>query len=99
MNSFFKLSRPILRRVRALKKIQLESLEVEAQFYKEVHELEKVFSIFWNYLQIFLKKYQPLFESVSAKRRQVVLGDHEPTDAEADLPLLHGVPAAELEVI
>lgn len=54
MNSFFKLSRPILRRVRALKKIQLESLEVEAQFYKEVHELEKVFSIFWNYLQIFL---------------------------------------------
>lgn len=54
------------------------------------------FEIIYKY---FFKKYQPLFESVSAKRRQVVLGDHEPTDAEADLPLLHGVPAAELEVI
>ncbi|CAK5097897.1 unnamed protein product [Meloidogyne enterolobii] len=37
-------SRPVIKRVRALKKLQLESLQVETQFYQKVYELEKVWS-------------------------------------------------------
>jgi hypothetical protein len=32
----------MIRRVRALKKNQLESLQIETRFYQRVHELEKV---------------------------------------------------------
>uniref|UniRef100_A0A915M6E9 Nucleosome assembly protein n=2 Tax=Meloidogyne javanica TaxID=6303 RepID=A0A915M6E9_MELJA len=78
------LSRPVIKRVRALKKLQLESLQVETQFYQKVYELEK--------------QFQPLFDAVNAKRREIVAGEHEPTDEEADTPLLHGVTQETLEV-
>nr|CAD2148353.1 unnamed protein product [Meloidogyne enterolobii] len=79
------LSRPVIKRVRALKKLQLESLQVETQFYQKVYELEK--------------QFQPLFDAVNAKRRAIVAGEHEPTDEEADTPLLHGVTQETLEKI
>ena len=58
-----------MRRIRALKKLQLESTQLEAQFYTEVQELEA------KYLAL----NQPLFE----KRRDIITGSHEPTDEEA----------------
>jgi len=48
-------------------------------------------------LQIF-KQFQPQFDAVNAKRRAIVAGEHEPTDEEADTPLLHGVTQETLEV-
>lgn len=36
----FSLPKSIQRRVKALKKLQFESTKIEAEFYKEVHELE-----------------------------------------------------------
>jgi len=44
------------------------------------------------------KQFQPLFDAVNAKRRAIVAGEHEPTDEEADTPLLHGVTQETLEV-
>jgi hypothetical protein len=44
------------------------------------------------------QEFQPLFDEISAKRRSVVTGEYEPTDADAELPLLHGVPPEDLEV-
>lgn len=58
-----------MRRIRALKNVQLESTELEAQFYVEVQKLEA------KYLAL----NQPLFE----KRRDIINGSHEPTDEEA----------------
>ncbi len=58
-----------MRRIRALKKLQLESTNLEAQFYIEVQKLES------KYLVL----NQPLFE----KRRDIISGSHEPTDEEA----------------
>ncbi len=58
-----------MRRIRALKKLQLESTRLEAQFYIEVQKLES------KYLAL----NQPLFE----KRRDIISGSHEPTDEEA----------------
>lgn len=74
---------PVLRRVRALKKLQLESLEIEAQFYKEVHELEL--------------KFQPIFNEMNAKRFAITNGEYEPTDNEIDVPLIHGLAPEDLE--
>ncbi|KAL3091358.1 hypothetical protein niasHS_007151 [Heterodera schachtii] len=68
------LSRPVIRRVRMLKKIQAQALEIESQFYKELHELEM--------------KYQPLYDSVNAKRTAIVRGEVELTDADGELPPL-----------
>jgi hypothetical protein len=35
----------MIRRVKALKKLQLESLGIETQFYQKVHDLEKVYRL------------------------------------------------------
>eukprot|EP00088_Acartia_fossae_P023365 TRINITY_DN243_c0_g1_i2.p1 TRINITY_DN243_c0_g1~~TRINITY_DN243_c0_g1_i2.p1 ORF type:complete len:396 (-),score=123.56 TRINITY_DN243_c0_g1_i2:331-1518(-) len=62
----------VKRRIKSLKKIQLESTRIEADFYKEVQDLECRYQ----------KLYQPLYE----KRTQIVKGDHEPTDVECEFP-------------
>lgn len=64
-------------RLRALKKLQMESLELEAEFYRRVHELEV--------------QFQPRFATLHAKRSDFVSGAAEPTQAEAsEFPLIGG---------
>lgn len=63
----------VQRRVRALRKMQLDAVEIEADFYRKVHELECQMS---DKLQI-----------LAEKRVKVVSGQYEPTDPECDYPL------------
>ncbi|XP_061717285.1 nucleosome assembly protein 1-like 1 isoform X2 [Cydia pomonella] len=58
----------VRRRVRALRTLQKEFVDVESKFYSEVHQLECKYE----------KLYKPLFE----KRAQIVNGTYEPTDNE-----------------
>ncbi|KAF2360480.1 Nucleosome assembly protein (NAP) [Trinorchestia longiramus] len=67
------LPKVIKRRIKALKKLQLEFTELEAEFYKEVHELEVKYDAL----------HQPLYE----KRRQILNAEVEPTDEECDFKL------------
>lgn len=69
-----KLPHTVLRRVRALKKNQLELISVEAQFNQRVQELNKEFESLFN----------PLLE----KRKAIVAGEHEPADSECNEPIL-----------
>lgn len=62
----------VKRRIKSLKKIQLESTRIEADFYKEVQDLEC--------------RYQNLYQPLYEKRTQIVKGDHEPTDVECEFP-------------
>ncbi|KPP70285.1 nucleosome assembly protein 1-like 4-like [Scleropages formosus] len=68
----FPLSLPksVKRRVNALKQLQVRCAHTEAKFYEEVHELERKYA----------SLYQPLFD----KRRDVITGTVEPTDAECE---------------
>uniref|UniRef100_A0A915E1E0 Nucleosome assembly protein n=1 Tax=Ditylenchus dipsaci TaxID=166011 RepID=A0A915E1E0_9BILA len=50
-------SKEVQRRVRALKKYQLESIDLESKFYHRVHELEK--------------EFQPMFNAINLKRKAV----------------------------
>jgi hypothetical protein len=59
----------VVRRVNALRNLQVEHHKIEANFFEEVHALECRY----------LTKYQPLYE----KRLNIVKGVYEPTDAEA----------------
>ncbi|KAG5886779.1 hypothetical protein JTB14_009412 [Gonioctena quinquepunctata] len=63
------LPAPVKRRIKALKKIQLEATNIEAKFFKEVHDLECRYH----------KLYVPLYE----KRTTIVNGLYEPTDEES----------------
>lgn len=65
------LPRSVKRRVWGLKAIQQQQMKLEADFQKELLELEKKY----------FKKYEPLYE----KRRAVVNGDAEPTPEEVEL--------------
>lgn len=67
-----RLPEPIKRRVRALKKLQFSTLEIESEFYRELHELEI--------------RYAEKFADKLSKRQQIVVGAVEPTDEEADWP-------------
>ncbi|XP_053616237.1 nucleosome assembly protein 1-like 1-A isoform X2 [Plodia interpunctella] len=58
----------VRRRIRALRTLQKEFVDIEAKFYSEVHALECKYE----------KLYKPLFE----KRAQIVAGGYEPTDDE-----------------
>ncbi|GLG93387.1 Nucleosome assembly protein 1 paralog 8 [Gryllus bimaculatus] len=61
------------RRIKSLKKLQLEVTNLEAKFYEEVHLLEMKYH----------KLYTPLFE----KRGEIISGKYEPTDAECQWDL------------
>ncbi|XP_064480227.1 nucleosome assembly protein 1-like 1-B isoform X2 [Ornithodoros turicata] len=63
----------VKRRIKALKKLQVECSKIEAKFHEEVHALECMYA----------NLYQPLFE----KRQQIVGGKVEPTDEECDFAL------------
>ncbi|XP_067119180.1 nucleosome assembly protein 1-like 1-B isoform X2 [Centruroides vittatus] len=66
------LPKAVKRRIKALKKLQLEYTKHEAKFYEEVHSLECKYA----------KIYAPLFE----KRSQITSAAVEPTDDECDFP-------------
>lgn len=66
------LPAPVKRRIKALKKLQLDATNIEAKFFKEVHDLECKYHNF----------YLPLYE----KRTTIVTGQYEPTDEEAQWP-------------
>merc|ERR1719219_1954505 len=66
------LSAPVKRRLKSLKKIQLESTKIEAKFYEEVHKLECKYH----------EMYKPLYE----QRSKITKGDYEPTEEECDWP-------------
>ena len=59
-------------RVKALKKLQLESIEVEAEYYREVHALDI--------------KYQKLYDAINLRRSNIVAGRYEPAGDEIDWP-------------
>jgi len=62
----------VKRRVKALKKLQVESLKIEAKLNEEVHQLEC--------------KYASVFEEHNKRRTNIVNGVVEPTDEECDFP-------------
>ncbi|KJH48894.1 nucleosome assembly protein [Dictyocaulus viviparus] len=73
-----KISMPVKRRICALKKIQLDSIEVmEAKFYERVHQLEK--------------EFETEFDKLYEQRKKIVAGEYEPTDEESNLPIIHGL--------
>lgn len=59
----------VRRRIKALKRLQLQTQELEAHFYLEVQQLEA--------------KYQKLYQPLYDRRRDIITGSHEPTDEEA----------------
>jgi nucleosome assembly protein 1-like 1 len=63
------LPKPILRRVNALKNLQLKMVDIESGFYDELHALECKYAL----------KYETIFE----KRKEIVSGSYEPNDDEA----------------
>jgi len=66
------LPAPVRRRIKALKKLQLEATKIEAKFYEEVHALEC--------------KYHKLYTPIYTRRGSITRGEHEPTDQEAEWP-------------
>merc|ERR1719245_2153644 len=62
----------VKRRIKSLKKLQLETTKIEAKFYEEVHQLEC--------------KYHDLYTPLYEKRAQISKGAYEPTEAECDWP-------------
>uniref|UniRef100_A0A8R1Y2Q7 Nucleosome assembly protein n=2 Tax=Onchocerca TaxID=6281 RepID=A0A8R1Y2Q7_ONCVO len=77
------LPKSIKRRIQALKKLQVEGINVEAHFYERVHQLEVEFA--------------PMFSALHNKRKAIVTGNYEPTDDEADFPILRGYAKEEIE--
>jgi len=57
-------------RVRALKNLQLQTLEIEKKYFQEVHALEC--------------KYEKLYEPLMKKRAEIVTGRHEPSGKETE---------------
>lgn len=66
------LPKMLRRRLDALKKIQLEQVNLLHQYHKDIQDLEMKYE----------KLYQPLYE----KRYKIVNGEHEPTEEECQLP-------------
>jgi len=66
------LPAPVKKRIKALKKIQLEATKIEAKFYEEVHKLEC--------------KYHTLYEPLYSKRTNITKGAYEPNEDECEWP-------------
>lgn len=66
------LPKSVKRKLKALKKLQFETINLELKFYEEVHALECKYNTM----------YQPLFE----KRGKIVTGEYDPVDSECDWP-------------
>lgn len=66
------LPKVVKRRIKALKKLQVEALKIEAELSKEIFELET--------------KYVAKFEPIWNKRKEIITGAYEPNDDECDFP-------------
>jgi len=66
------LPAPVKRRLKALKKLQLESTKIEAKFYQEIHDLEI--------------KYHEMYKPIYKKRSQINKGEYEPNEEECEWP-------------
>lgn len=62
----------VKRRIKALKKLQLEATNIEAKFFAEVHALEC--------------KYHKLYVPMHEKRASIVTGAYEPNEEESQWP-------------
>lgn len=71
-NVFAELHPIVRKRVYALKNLQLETINVEAEFHREVYELEQ--------------NYQMKHDAIFKKRSDIVNGNYQPTDDECKLP-------------
>lgn len=69
---FDALPEAMKKRVRALRKMQLEFFKIESKYYEEVHELET--------------KYHKLYQPLYVKRSEIVNALYEPTEEECDFP-------------
>ncbi|GFU24525.1 nucleosome assembly protein 1-like 1 [Trichonephila clavipes] len=70
VNPLYNLPKSIQRNIRALKKIQLQHVHTEVDFFKELHELEIKYE----------KKFNPLYD----QRAAIISGAYEPTEEECD---------------
>lgn len=61
---------PIKRRIRALKQLQLVSINLETKFYEEIHALEA--------------KYHQMHSTCYDKRNKIISGEYEPNDEECE---------------
>merc|ERR1719300_582801 len=66
------LPAPVRRRIKALKKLQMDATNIEAKFYEEIHALEC--------------KYHELYTPLYDKRTLIASGEYEPTEEECDWP-------------
>lgn len=57
------------KRVKALKNLQLDFLKHECTFFEEVYQLER--------------KYQEKYQTIADKRKEIIAGEYEPNDSEA----------------
>lgn len=62
----------IMKRVNAIKNLQLQATKIEAEFFKQVHKLEIEYA----------EKYAPLYK----RRAEIVAGDVEPSPTECVFP-------------
>lgn len=63
---------PVQRRIKALKKLQLEKIRLETKFFEESRALER--------------KYMELYAPLYKKRALITNGEYEPQDLETELP-------------
>ncbi|KAL3308973.1 Nucleosome assembly protein 1-like 1, partial [Cichlidogyrus casuarinus] len=68
VKEYFHLPESVKRRVKALKNLQIKTLEIDCEFYRKLYALEKDFEI----------RHEEIFK----KRSAIVRGDVEPSDAE-----------------
>lgn len=64
----FPIAAPVARRLKALKQLQQTQINLESQFYQELHDLEA--------------KYYKQYETYYNKRVKIVSGEYEPNDEE-----------------
>jgi len=60
----------VIRRVKALKNLQYANIKHEVEYYKEVHRLDL--------------KYKKLYDENNEKRKDIFLGNYEPTEKECE---------------
>jgi len=60
----------VIKRVKALKRLQFENIKHEVRYYEECHKLDL--------------KYQALYDENNRQREKIIRGEHEPSAAEAE---------------
>lgn len=62
----------VRKKVMALKKLQLETIKMDAEFHRETYELER--------------KFQSKHDEIYSKRKEIVNGNYEPNEEDCNLP-------------